>query len=111
MKAQALQSNHQQHMISKKTLELNPEHRIIQEMVQRCSEQDKHLRDLVRLLYDTALLTSGFSIPKPDAYAQRIHRLIAIGLSVDSREDEQVLVQESKEEVVDSTESVMEQVD
>merc|ERR1712241_1659235 len=91
MKAQALRDTSTMgYMAAKKHLEINPDHSIVENLRQRAEadENDKSVKDLVMLLFETALLSSGFSLEDPAVHAQRIHRMIKLGLGIDDDSDE-----------------------
>jgi len=86
MKAQALRdSSTMGYMAAKKHLEINPDHPIIETLRSKADtdKNDKSVKDLVLLLFETALLSSGFSLEDPQVHASRIHRMIKLGLGID----------------------------
>jgi len=91
MKAQALRDTSTMgYMAAKKHLEINPDHSIVENLRQRAEadKNDKSVKDLVLLLFETALLSSGFSLEDPAVHAKRIHRMIKLGLGIDDDEIE-----------------------
>ena len=115
MKAQALRNDTFGMMSAKKTMELNPDNAIVKSMLEKvkANRNDSTVKDLIWLLYDTALLTSGFSLEEPVAFANRIHKLIKLGLSGDDEDDMPALEESEapKEEAKEEEAGEMEEVD
>jgi len=89
MKAQALRDTSTMgYMAAKKHLEINPDHSVIETLRQKADadKNDKAVKDLVILLFETALLSSGFTLDEPQVHAARIYRMIKLGLGIDEEE-------------------------
>ncbi|KAF9933026.1 heat shock protein 90 [Linnemannia zychae] len=115
MKAQALRdSSMSSYMASKKSLELNPKNSIVKALKAKvdADKNDKTVKDLTLLMYDVALIVSGFSIEKTDVFADRIYRMIKLGLAIDDDSDEETTSDMPALETEDVAEpSEMEEVD
>merc|ERR1712029_720121 len=89
MKAQALRDTSTMgYMAAKKHLEINPDHSIVEALRAKAEvdKNDKSVKDLVLLLFETALLSSGFALEDPAVHSQRIHRMIKLGLGIDEED-------------------------
>ncbi|XP_064123115.1 heat shock protein HSP 90-alpha [Macrobrachium nipponense] len=97
MKAQALRDTSTMgYMAAKKHLEINPDHCIVDTLRQKADadKNDKSVKDLVMLLFESSLLSSGFTLEDPGVFASRIYRMIKLGLGID---EDDVAVEESGE--------------
>mmetsp|Transcript_22364 Transcript_22364/g.61977 ORF Transcript_22364/g.61977 Transcript_22364/m.61977 type:complete len:132 (-) Transcript_22364:122-517(-) len=86
MKAQAFQSKDQLSMMSgRKTLEINPNHPVISDLLAKvkASKEDKAALDTAQVLFQTALIESGYEIADPSALVNRVYRLMSKELGVD----------------------------
>ena len=123
MKAQTLRNDQMMgQMGSQKTLELNVDNPVIKELNNKLSvdKNDKTIKDIVWLLFETTLINSGFQLEERSMFCDRINKMIRMGLSVedeDEDEDEQDVENAIEEIMLDDNqkdkeeESNMEEVD
>merc|ERR1711920_969880 len=86
MKAQAFQNKEQISMMSgRKTLEINPNHPVVADLLSKVKtdKEDKAAQDTAQVLFQTALIESGYEIADPSALVNRVYRLMSKELGVD----------------------------
>merc|ERR1712159_839147 len=115
MKAQAFQNKDQLSMMSgRKTLEVNPNHPVIVDLLAKvkADKEDKAALDTAQVLFQTALIESGYEIADPSALVGRVYRLMSKELGVDPDAPlKEVEVPEGEEEAEDDAEAEEEEGD
>merc|ERR1712188_338324 len=86
MKAQSFQNKDQVGQMSgRKTLEINANHPVVADLLAKvkADKEDKSALDSAQVLFQTALLESGYEIADPSALVNRVYRLMSKELGVD----------------------------
>ena len=112
IKSQALRNNDMdQFMGSKRIFEINIDHKIIKSLNEKYTNENlkNKCADVTMLMFDTALINSGFMLEKPSNYANKVNRMIELGFCDLEDESEDELPE--LEEDVDSDDGEMENVD
>ncbi|XP_026065848.1 endoplasmin [Carassius auratus] len=110
MKAQAYQTGKDistnYYASQKKTLEINPKHPLIKEMLRRVKEdaEDQTAADLAVVLFETATLRSGYQLADTKAYGERIERMLRLSMNVDLEEQVEEEQEEEPEEPAEEAE-------
>uniref|UniRef100_A0A8C7XTX6 Endoplasmin n=1 Tax=Oryzias sinensis TaxID=183150 RepID=A0A8C7XTX6_9TELE len=118
MKAQAYQTGKDistsYYASQKKTLEINPKHPLIKQMLGRVNDdaEDQTASDLAVVLFETATLRSGYQLADTKAYGDRIERMLRLSMNVPLDEQvEEEPEEEPEEQAEDDSEAKEEVVD
>ncbi|KAF4079786.1 hypothetical protein AMELA_G00182340 [Ameiurus melas] len=116
MKAQAYQTGKDistnYYASQKKTLEINPKHPLVKEMLRRvnANEEDQTASDLAVVLFETATLRSGYQLADTKAYGDRIERMLRLSMNVGLDEQVEEEPEEEPEEPAEEEEAEDEEV-
>ncbi|XP_018585655.1 endoplasmin [Scleropages formosus] len=111
MKAQAYQTGKDistnYYASQKKTLEVNPKHPLIREILKRVNNdaEDQTAADLAVVLFETATLRSGYQLTDTKAYGDRIERMLRLSMNVDLDEQVEEEPDEEPEEAAEEEEA------
>merc|ERR1712107_45371 len=116
MKAQAFQNKEQISMMSgRKTLEINPNHPVVIDLLSKikADKEDKAAKDTAQVLFQTALIESGYEIADPSALVNRVYRLTSkeLGVDPDAPLKEVEVPEEEEEEEAEEEEEETEEKD
>merc|ERR1711976_601264 len=116
MRAQAFQNRDQISMMSgRKTLEVNPNHPVIVDLLSKvkADKEDKAAMDTAQVLFQTALIESGYEIADPSALVTRVYRLMSkeLGVDPDAPLKEVEVPEEDEEEEAEEEEAEEEESD
>ena len=88
MKAQTLQANsvqQQANYMTKRNLELNPQHKMIKKLYKDYNDSSMNegmFKSVVMLLFQTAMISSGYIQEDPSSYSKKVYDMISMGMSV-----------------------------
>merc|ERR1711988_1217910 len=89
MRAQAFQNKDQiQMMAGRKTLEINGNHPVVHDLLQKVKDnkEDKKAKETAEVLFQTAMIESGYEIADPSDLASRLYKMMSANLGVDPEE-------------------------
>jgi molecular chaperone HtpG len=111
MKAQTLGSMHSlMGGGDKKIMEINPKHPLIRKLHSDAELSEDIVTNTIHVMYDTALMLSGYSHEDPSVFSDRIFRMLSAGLQIDDTVEEEAPVVPEASQTTEE-EGEMEQLD
>ena len=101
------------YLSQKKTLEVNPRHPLIKELLRRvdADKEDGQALSMANLMFETATLRSGYMLTDTSAFAQRVESLLRQNLGIDEsaavEEDEDDFGDDSTPDAVGDAEEIV----
>jgi molecular chaperone HtpG len=101
---------------NKKTLEINPNHSLTKILKERFdnNNNDKTVKDIIWLFFETSLITSGFTIEDPSKYGKRIYNILSLGLGgehLDTDIEDDPMPNLEEDDINDTSNSTMNEID